>query len=351
MNLVGMKDLILWSKNQYSDLPWRKKRTLYKTLVSEIMLQQTTVGTVLNHFDRFLSEYPTLNDLANATEEEICISWKGLGYYRRARNLRNLAIQIVENFKGEIPKDLDSLLSLKGVGPYTANALVSIGADKKALAVDANLERVLARYYGIKTPKGLKLQKDIWSRFEKGVVLPEMNELSARALNEALMDLGRITCQAKKASCMICPLSGSCKAKKNGEMLLIPVYEGEKKPSAEHVLKLLRVVVKDQNKILVYQKNQNEWLSNQWELPTFTIETTDEKVKQYPFLKKNVELESLVSIKTTITKYNIQNYIFEVTLKDFNKMVKGIDREFHFKELNSKLNLSTASMKVLKKIN
>lgn len=355
MNLVEMKKLISWSQGQYSDLPWRKKRTLYKTLVSEIMLQQTTVGTVLNHFDRFLVEYPTLVDLAQASEEDVCISWKGLGYYRRARNLRNLAIQIVENFKGEIPKKSEELLSLKGIGPYTANALVSIGADKKALAVDANLERVLARFYGFKTPKGPKLQKEIWQKFDEGKVLPEINELSARALNEALMDLGRIICQAKKATCMLCPLSPSCKAKKMGDVLSIPVVEGEKKPSAEHTLHLLRVIVKEETKngekVLVYQKNQNEWLSNQWELPTFILETSDEAIKQYPHLKKEIDLTELASLKTTITKYNIQNYIIEMSLKDFKKLSKGIQKDYVFKEFNSKLNLSTASIKVLKKAN
>ncbi|RPJ67810.1 MAG: A/G-specific adenine glycosylase, partial [Alphaproteobacteria bacterium] len=130
--------LIEWSNDQYSHLPWRSQRTLYRTLVSEIMLQQTTVGTVLNHFEKFLSEYPTIFDLAQTNEEQICISWKGLGYYRRARSLRSLAIQIVEQFKGEIPTDLASLLKLKGIGPYTANAIVAIGADLRGLAVDAN---------------------------------------------------------------------------------------------------------------------------------------------------------------------------------------------------------------------
>lgn len=351
MSVEQFRDLISWSSEQFSSLPWRKKRSLYKTLVSEIMLQQTTVGTVMNHFDRFLNEYPTIFDLAKSTEEEICISWKGLGYYRRARNLRNISIAIVEKYKGKIPENLEELQSLKGIGPYTANALVAIGADKKALAVDANLERVLSRYYGISIEKGPKLQKEIWSQFADATILNEMDSLSARDLNEALMDLGRILCQANKATCMICPLSKKCKAYKTSNPLSFPVVTKEKKPSAEHVLKLLRVVVtNEEGEIVVYQKNNKEWLSGQWELPTLILECDDKKLIQYPQIKMQKEFTELPKVKTSITKYAIENYYIEMSLKKFEKLVSGVDVEYEFKRNDKKLNLSTASLKILKAI-
>ena len=340
-------NLIDWSNNQYSHLPWRKKRTLYKTLVSEIMLQQTTVGTVLNHFDRFLAEYPTIESLANSTEEQICISWKGLGYYRRARSLRKIAIQVVEDFRGQIPITIEELQSLKGIGPYTANAIVAIGADKKALAVDANLERVLARFYGIDVEKGLKLQKRLWSDFAQNKIMAEMNALSARAINEAMMDLGRIICQARKASCVLCPLATKCVAKASGDPIQYP-RAGAKKESEDFYIKVLRVVVKEKKKILVYQKSAKEWLSSQWELPTFILETNDELIKQYPHIKIKKEFENLPYLKTGITKYNIHNYIMEMSLSEFEKMAKKIDVEYEFKTNNEKLNMSTATQKVLK---
>lgn len=340
-------NLISWSKDQYSHLPWREKRTLYKTLVSEIMLQQTTVGTVLNHFERFLAEYPTIFDLAKASEEEVCISWKGLGYYRRARSLRSIAIQVVEDFKGQIPTNLTDLQKLKGIGPYTANAIVAIGADKKALAVDANLERVLARFYGIKDEKGPKLQKRLWSDFEYKKIMAEMDGMSARALNEALMDLGRIICQARKASCMICPLASGCQARKAGEPLDYPV-EGAKKESVDLFINALRVVVTDKKKILVYKKSASEWLSGQWELPTFIIETNDDKLKQYPRINFKKNIEKLPMIKTGITKYNIYNYIVQMSLEEFESFAKKIDIEYEFKTPDQKLNASTSTLKVLK---
>lgn len=341
--------LIKWSSEQYSHLPWRKERTLYRTLVSEIMLQQTTVGTVLNHFEKFLSEYPTIFHLAKASEEEVCVSWKGLGYYRRARNLRNLAIQIVEQFNGLIPTDLNSLLSLKGIGPYTANAIVAIGADKRGLAVDANLERVLARFYGIEMAKGPKLQQKIFSDFADKKILKEIEKLSPRDLNEAFMDLGRILCQARKASCTLCPLKESCVANKSGEPLFYPV-ESEKKQTEDLTIKLLRIIVKEKNKILFYQKAENEWLSGQWELPTFILETNDELLKQYPRLKTKKSFESALSFKTSITKYKIENLIWEMSLEEFEKISRGIKTEFEFKTYSEKLNASTATIKTLKKI-
>lgn len=347
MSYKNFSHLVQWSKDQYSHLPWRKERTLYRTLVSEIMLQQTTVGTVLNHFEKFLSIYPTIDDLAGASEEEVCVAWKGLGYYRRARNLRNLAIQINEKFNGTIPTDLNSLLSLKGIGPYTANAIVAIGADKRGLAVDANLERVLSRFYGVNLAKGPKLQQKLLSDFEQKKILPEMEKMGPRSLNEAFMDLGRILCQAKKASCTLCPLKESCVGHKVGKPLSYPV-ESEKKETQDLYIKLLRVVVKEKNKILFYQKAENEWLSGQWELPTFILDTNDEKLSQYPKIKSKKSYEDLSSFKTSITKYKIENCVVEMSLADFEKLVSRIDIDFQFKSPSSKLNASTATFKALK---
>ena len=349
MSKKVFEDLLKWSQNQYSHLPWRKSRSLYGTLVSEIMLQQTTVGTVLNHFQKFLNEYPTIESLANASEEDVCISWKGLGYYRRARSLHNLAIQICDDYKGKIPTDLETLLSLKGIGPYTANAIVAIGADLRGLAVDANLERVLARFYGITELKGPKLQQIIYQHFHDKKILPEMNKLSPRDLNEALMDLGRVLCQAKKASCILCPLKSECHANKINKQLEFPRVETKKK-SLDLTIKLLRVIVREKSKILFYQKSHNEWLAGQWELPTFIFHTNDEWLNQYPKIKSKATFEKLPMFKSGITKYKIENYIIEMSLNDFEKLTKTIEREFQFKLHNNKLNLSTSSIKSIKLI-
>ena len=341
---MSFDKLLEWSAQEFTHLPWRKERTLYRTLVSEIMLQQTTVSTVLNHFDRFLHQFPTLDDIARATEEEMLIAWKGLGYYRRAKNLKKVAEYLVAHFNSQIPLDYDKLISIPGIGPYTANALIGIGANKKALAVDANLERVIARLYGIKEVKGPKLQQKIQQLFSEGEIFKGIKDF--RGLNEALMDLGRTNCQARRASCELCFLRKNCKAFAEKKVLSYPTEVGEKKVSQEYELNLLRLVVRKKNQILAYQKSEGEWLSGQYEIPTFIVATTDNKLKQYP--KIDFDTAKLVKVKTSITKYKITNFVLEMSLSEFKKL--SFPHELVWLNLDEKANLSTASMKVLTKI-
>ena len=276
---MSLSALIKWSQKEFPHLPWRENRSLYRTLVSEIMLQQTTVGTVKNHFERFLKIYPGLESLASSTEEDLLVAWKGLGYYRRAKNLKKIAEALVNDHGGEFPADIETLQKIPGIGPYTANALVGIGMDKRALAVDANLERVIARLYGIQLPKGLKLQKEIARLFAEKKIFEA--RLSFRALNEALMDLGRTHCQARKVNCDLCPLKQNCQAFSSKKPLHYPV-EGIEKKADKHELHLLRVYVIKKDKVLVYRKDEKEWLSGQYEVPTFILDSTDKTLSQYP---------------------------------------------------------------------
>lgn len=343
---MALKDLINWSKNDFSHLPWRVNRSLYRTLVSEIMLQQTTVSTVRNHYERFLKTFPTLEALATASEDELTVAWKGLGYYRRARNLKKIAEAIVHKYGGEFPHDLEVLQEIPGIGPYTASAIVGIGMDKRALAVDANLERVIARLFGLCEEKGIKLQKKIQMLFQNKEIFSE--KVSARALNEALMDLGRTFCQARKASCELCPLSSGCVAFKKGNPLDYPTLSLKDKPSQEHELHLLRVYVMKKGKLLVYKKNEKEWLAGQYEVPTFLLQSTDEKLKQYPTLKHFSD-KPKATFKSGITKYSIKNSIHVTDEKDFKKF--KFSREVVWKEVESEAsNLTTTTIKGLRHV-
>ncbi len=340
------KDLIQWSLSEFSHLPWRANRTLYGTLVSEIMLQQTTVSTVLNHYERFLEEYPDTFSVANATEEQLTISWKGLGYYRRARNLKKACEYFCEHFNGDIPLDFEQLIKAPGIGDYTANALLAIGADKKALALDANLERVLARHYGIAIAKGPKLLKELRSRFESGEIASEINTLGARHFNEALMDLGRNWCKARKATCQLCPISKNCKAAISNNPLDYPQQIIKKTQSFN--LTLLRIIVKVGDKFLVYKKSNKQWLAGQYELPSFVLSCDDNKLKQYPqLIEQSWDGHHLLpEYKTLITKYKITNKVLVANSADLKAL--GIDvGAFELKSLEN-LNLSTASSKALK---
>lgn len=344
---MNLKSLLSWSTKEFSQLPWRKNRTLYRTLVSEIMLQQTTVGTVKNHFDRFVEQFPDLKSLALASEDELLVAWKGLGYYRRARSLKKISEALYRDHGGHFPKTAEELQEISGIGPYTANALLAIGMDERALALDANLERVISRLYGLKSLKGLKLQKEIQTLFEANKIFQD-KKISARALNEALMDLGRTLCQARKASCELCHLKESCVAFHEGKPLQYPasVALETKKKVVEHELDLLRVFVMKKSKVLVYRKNDQEWLAGQYEVPTFILRSTDKKCTQYPSIEYTPSLAAKI-FKTGITKYTIKNIVEELDESTFKKL--GFKRALEWREMDSaESNFSTAVLKAFK---
>ena len=283
------------------------------------MLQQTTVGTVLNHFEKFLKKFPTIESLAAASEDELAVEWKGLGYYRRARNLKNGAEEICQKYAGVVPVDRESLIGLKGIGDYTADALIAIGANKKAIAVDANIERVVARLYCLEEEKGVKLQKKIRVLFHSKKIFPEINN-EFRALNEALMDLGRVYCQSRKAYCEQCPVNNSCQSyaqKVSLEYPKLSAKETQKKKNAGlSTLSLLRIVVFKKNKVLVYKKPKGSWLENQWEVPTYIYDSSDKELKQYPWYHQCLTAKERKDIEKKISKTFFQG-IFYATYNNY----------------------------------
>lgn len=334
------KKLLNWSLKNHSDLPWRKERTLYTTLVSEIMLQQTTVGTVLNRYSDFLKTFPTIYDLAKASEEELAIAWKGLGYYRRARNLLKASKEIVQNYNGEIPTKYEDLVSIPGIGEYTANALIAIGHNNPALALDANLKRVLSRIFAVSA----ETEKELKAKLNE-LNLGSSLKKNSRDLNEAFMDLGREICRARKASCLVCPMVNSCQAYQENNPLAYPGLKEQRKKKFD--LKLLRFVVMKKNKILMYQKKKKEWLTDQWELPTFVMKTTKENFQQYP--AEEIDYQADGMIKSGITDYKIENDFIILTEKEWKELGVKNGRE-KWRLIDSRNgNFSTITRKILKK--
>ena len=344
--------LIQWSQSEYTHLPWRKKRNLYRTLVSEIMLQQTTVGTVVKHFSRFMEKYPNLKSLSQASEEEMTKAWEGLGYYRRARNLRKAAITLQEKYAGQFPLNLQELLALPGFGQYTACALLAIGANRRALAVDANVERVLARIFALREEKGMTLQKKLLSLFEEKKILKDLDILGPRKLNEALMDLGRVFCQAKQANCILCPVQRECQSFQQGlDPLALPFVSSQKKIKNKRKfdLALIRIVIKRGNKILAYTKSSHEWLSGQIELPTLLYQSEDKQFKQYPCYCGRRQFKGLPEIKSHITKYKIKNLILECGIKELSKLGLPRQRYRYFDLADPQNHFTSTTLKILKR--
>lgn len=343
--------LLNWSKKNYSHLPWRTKRSLYHTLVSEIMLQQTTVSTVMNKFDSFITKYPNLETLAKANETEILIAWKGLGYYRRAKNLLAAAKMIRDQFSAKIPTEYDELVKIKGIGDYTACALLAIGMNERYLAIDSNIQRVVSRFYGYHEASNLLLNKKIQNDYKKRVIFSD--DRNPRKLNEALMDLGRTYCQLRKVSCEICPLNINCIAFRKKKQLIYPA-KSEKKVKAVDV-DLLRVIARKNNSLYFYKKSNEQWLSGQWELPTFTLsKIKDDKLyNQYQKVPLDLSFDSKIFYKTTITKYKFKNY-FHIAQKN-SEVLKFFEKNkvqyqlFNINELLN-LNISTSSFKALRNL-
>ena len=210
------KALLDWYAHAKRKLPWRERPSLYGTVVSEFMLQQTQVCTVLPYYDRWLKVFPDFASLAAASEAEVVKQWEGLGYYSRARNLQRLAREVTEN---GLPDTFDGWLALPGVGPYTAAAIVSIGLDLPHAVVDGNVVRVLTRLYAIEThfPSNASAVKSM---------APLADALLAQAspgdFNQAVMELGATVCTKGQPSCVICPWRSYCKAASRGDPTAFP---------------------------------------------------------------------------------------------------------------------------------
>ncbi len=252
--------LLGWFAENAQDLPWRRTKNPYAIWVSEIMLQQTQVQTVVPYYQRFLSRFPTVAHLVCARLDTVMKQWEGLGYYSRARNLHQAAKQIVTHFGGHLPATREELLTLPGIGRYTAGAIASIAFGKREPLVDGNVTRVLCRVFRIKgSPKDSAIQKRIWSLAED--LVPEGH---AGQFNQALMELGREVCRPRNPDCETCPLNRLCEARLRGEQNSLPLRT-RKKPLPFHTVAV--GVIYRKSRILIDQRKPAGLLGGLWEFP------------------------------------------------------------------------------------
>lgn len=211
--------LIRWYQHQHRDLPWRHTRNPYYIWLSEVILQQTRIAQGLPYYERFVTTYPTVFDLASAPEQDVIRLWQGLGYYSRARNLHQTAQFITQQFNGKFPETYAELLKLKGIGPYTAAAIASFAFDEAVAVVDGNVYRVLARIFGIET--------DIDSTEGQKQFAQLANQLISHdqpaTYNQAIMEFGAVHCTPTSPDCLLCPLQIECEANTTGRVNKLPV--------------------------------------------------------------------------------------------------------------------------------
>ena len=254
--------LLDWYKEHKRDLPWRKTENPYHIWLSEVMLQQTQVKVVIPYFLRFLSAFPTIEDLAKADLEKVLALWSGLGYYARARNLHMAAKQICGHYQGAFPADKEQALSLKGVGRYTAGAVHSIAYGKTDPIVDGNIRRVMARFMGIEEPLSSSPEM-LWSLLTRVVRHPAVR-YSVSQFNQSLMELGALVCLPGSPKCEVCPIAFGCRARKRGAQDKIPV---PRRPSRVEKTRFIAGVIQSKGCLLLNRNSGNGLIEGLWDLP------------------------------------------------------------------------------------
>lgn len=276
------ENLLEWYGINHRTLPFRENNDPYRIWVSEVMLQQTQIKTVIPYYNRFMEEFPTVFDLAKAAEDDVYKLWAGLGYYSRARNLLKCAKEIVEHHGGKFPTDYKKALKLPGIGPYTAGAVLSIAYNLKHPAVDGNVMRVMSRLYNITDDIAIPKTKKI---FEEKVqsILPD----DVRYFNQAIMELGALVCTPTKPKCSGCPVKDQCQGYQLGLEEQLPV---KTKKAKTKTINMGVGILRDQGKIL-FVKNDKGLLSGLWGLPA--IEGPNQTQAKNNLLKEAEETYNL----------------------------------------------------------
>jgi A/G-specific adenine glycosylase len=253
--------LLAWYDRRKRDLPWRRRVSPYRTWVSEIMLQQTTVATVVPYYERFLSRFPDVASLAAASEDEVLRLWAGLGYYSRARNLRRAAQEIMQRHGGRFPDSYDDVLALPGIGRYTAGAILSIAFGKPTPLLDGNVARVFSRLFAIEADvKKAETVKALWARAEELVHKSRPGDW-----NQALMELGATVCVPEGPLCGACPVSRGCEGRARGIQDRLPAAGARRQPID---VRWTCLWIERDGRLLLWKRAEDErFLRGHWALP------------------------------------------------------------------------------------
>lgn len=301
--------LLAWYRQHARQLPWRDQPEPYRVWVSEIMLQQTRVETVRPYFERWMALFPTVHDLANASEQAVLQAWEGLGYYSRARNLHRAARQVVEMYAGEIPSKREQLEKLPGIGRYTAGAIASIAFGKDEPALDGNIRRVLARVYNVNLPaRSPAGEHRLWELAE--IVLPPGE---AGDFNQAMMDLASSICTPRSPACLICPIRDCCQAYMMGIQEQRPVLTT--KAAVPHYIVTAAVIQRGET-VLIARRPADGLLGGLWEFPGGKVEP-GESLPEALQREIREELGAGVSVGAPFGVYQHGYTHFKVTLHAF----------------------------------
>ena len=318
------KKILYWYDNNKRELPWRKytskKQKKYFTFVSEIMLQQTQVKTVIPYFNNFILKMPNLKSLSKVKDQKLLKCWEGLGYYSRARNLKKTAIKLFKEFKSELPKDIEKLKSLPGIGEYTSRSILAIAHNKPYIPMDGNVERILKRVFLLKTKN--EISKENLNKKKSFFGFSKRSSDYA----QAIMELGALICKPSLPSCIHCPLTENCKAFKRKDFLIKSKKKFNKTKYFE------ANVYRHKNKYLLIKNKKFNFLKN---LVIFPMTEINQKKFKYSVYKKiNVKMSNM-NMKIIINKNNKIKKTRDSLLLDKTNINKYILPSFTKKIFNS----------------
>jgi A/G-specific adenine glycosylase len=305
------QSLLNWYSENKRTLPWRLNQDPYRVWVSEIMLQQTRVDTVIPYFERFTTLFPTLQDLADADEEQVLKAWEGLGYYSRVRNLQTAVKEVCAAYGGKVPNDPREISSLKGVGPYTAGAVLSIAYGIPEPAVDGNVMRVLSRI--------LLIEEDISKPKTRLIFESAVRELISHedpsSFNQGLMELGALICTPKSPACLLCPMRDLCKGFEAGKQNELPVKLGKTKVRKANMA--AGIIVGSDGRVLIHKRPSEGLLANMWEFPNteyIQAKKDAETNALSDYVEENISAKAIFDEKTGYIEHVFSHLKWEINV-------------------------------------
>ena len=305
-----------WYDQNKRDLPWRKNKNIYHVFLSEVMLQQTKVKTVIPYFNRWLNKYPTIESVALSNLEELLKLWEGLGYYSRCVNFYKSCIILYSKYNSDLPEEQNDFLALPGVGKYISAAVYSIARNVAIPAIDSNVIRVLSRILIIRnlTPYNKKRIYRTVNQF--------INETRPGDINQALMDLGSSICTPIKTECSICPISQFCKASNT----LSPIRYPIKKPRRSKLLKhFIAGLIWNENSFLIVKRPINKMLGGLWEFPNIEVDINSaDHMLLFKYIKNTFNIQISITNKITTINHSYSHFDISLTLYKSNILKSGI---------------------------
>lgn len=323
--------LLNWYGKEGRTLPWRETRDPYRIWLSEIMLQQTTVAAVIDYYQRFLASFPTLQSLAQASQEEVINLWAGLGYYSRARNLHAAALMIVEEYGGVFPETVDVLQQLPGIGRSTAGAISALAFDRQASILDGNVRRVLCRLCALQqAPRSTAAEKQLWYWSDTLTPAGRVHDYT-----QAIMDLGAMVCVPRQPNCEQCPVVDLCQAKRLGLEQQLPMKQAKKTVPTRHQVALL---IESGGRYLVRRRPAEGFLGGLWEFPAVGLDEGETGGQKLSVLKNDFALsgvpEPLGRIKHVYSHFRLELQLFHLSVESSTVAESGNDW-CSIEELNS----------------